>query len=59
MPGGIVDELEAGRRQCRQSLADEPDDTGGIADDPCRVAHAGSTFLNGLTVTSAYTPAAT
>ena len=59
VPGRIVDQLEAGRRQCRKALADQPDDIRRVTNDGCRVAHAGRTFLNGLTVTSAYTPAAT
>lgn len=59
VPGRVVDQLELGRRQGRKALADQPDDIRRVADDGCRVAHAGSTFLKGLTLTAAYTPAAT
>jgi len=44
MQGGVVDQFQSSRLQSRQALAEQQLDFG-------RAAQAGSTFLNGLTLT--------
>ena len=52
VPGGIVDQLQADRCEHRQALLNDRRDGGRAAGGGRRV-HAGSTFLNGLTLTLA------
>lgn len=47
VPGRIVDQFQANRRQHREPFANRRIDSFGS----CRQTHAGSTFLNGLTRT--------
>lgn len=54
VPGRVVDQFQANWREQRQALANDCFDIGNIPGD-WRFTHAGSTFLNGLTVTFSYT----
>lgn len=59
VPRRVVDQLEASRRQGRQAPANDRFETALLITRGEWLAHAGKAFLNGLTDTLSYTPAAT